>query len=197
MDRAAQGHHRAPAPGVSKCVPRYGRDDVEFQLRCQRALLRSLDEGWVLKIPLDRGVHELVLQDMGPQASAVGVQRCPDSASSLPDVVCAPSDSHRASARSGDAMETESDSDESSFSSDAESSASVDSLSEETPEPVAGPWLLNIRSGVFHKSLCSKGGLLVLAYRPQSEVHGGFELREVNSLFQGFSACRHSGCFSK
>ena len=61
VDREAQGHHLSPRDGVSRCVPRYGRDDIEPELRCQRSLLRALDEGWVPRIPLARGIHELKL----------------------------------------------------------------------------------------------------------------------------------------
>ena len=54
-------HYRSPGAAVSRCVPRYGRDDIEPQLRCQRSLLRALDEGWVPRIPLARGLHEFKL----------------------------------------------------------------------------------------------------------------------------------------
>ena len=51
-DRGAQGHHRCPAPGVSKCVPRYGRDDI-------------VDKHWAPNVPLDRGHHFLQLDAKG------------------------------------------------------------------------------------------------------------------------------------
>ena len=69
-DKAAQGHHRCPAAGISRCVPKYGRDDVVPQLRCQERLLVALDKGWMPKIPLDRGVHELELQLRAPSPAA-------------------------------------------------------------------------------------------------------------------------------
>ena len=46
---------RCPAPGVSRCVPRYGRDDVELQLRCQRQVVDAIDREWVPYVPVDRG----------------------------------------------------------------------------------------------------------------------------------------------
>ena len=38
-DREAQGHHRSM--GLSGCVAKYSRDDIEPQLRCQRAVARA------------------------------------------------------------------------------------------------------------------------------------------------------------
>ena len=217
VDRAAQGHHRSPGAGVSRCVPRYGRDDIEPQLRCQRSLLRALDEGWVPRIPLARGLHELRL---GAPAVNVGFSLGP---APLPAVI--PSivedgevvDSHPVTsnpirpslslpkndilpvapsdlAESGDDTEAESESDESCFPSDAESVASADSLADLPRDLPVGPWLLNIRSGVFHKTISKSKGSYAMACRPQVAMHDGLELRKTNPRFEGFSACRHSGC---
>ena len=53
-DREAQGHHRSK--GVSGCVAKYSRNDIAPQLRCQRAVLRAVQCGWIPGTPLDRGV---------------------------------------------------------------------------------------------------------------------------------------------
>ena len=94
--------------------------------------------------------------------------------------------------------ESESDA-ESAFSSDshADSVASRDSLdgAAAVEQCFSGPWLLNIRSGVFHKSIRSvKENSHLLACRPQTELHDGYELRNSNPRFEGFCACRRSGC---
>ena len=91
--------------------------------------------------------------------------------------------------------ESESDA-ESAFSSDsdADSVASRDSLdgAAAVEQCFSGPWLLNIRSGVFHKSIRSvTENSHMLACRPQTELHDGYELRNSNPRFEGFSACRH------
>lgn len=56
-DREAQGHHRSM--GLSGCVAKYSRDDIEPQLRCQRAVVRAVEAGWIPGTPLDRGVSSM------------------------------------------------------------------------------------------------------------------------------------------
>ena len=75
--------------------------------------------------------------------------------------------------------ESESDA-ESAFSSDsdADSVASRDSLdgAAAVEQCFSGPWLLNTRSGVFHKSIRSvKENSHMLACRPQTELHDGYD----------------------
>ena len=56
-DREAQGRHRSM--GLSGCVAKYSRDDIEPQLRCQRAVVRAVEAGWIPGTPLDRGVSSM------------------------------------------------------------------------------------------------------------------------------------------
>ena len=56
-DREAQGHHRSM--GLSGCVAKYSRDDIEPQLRCQRAVVRAVEAGWIPGTLLDRGVSSM------------------------------------------------------------------------------------------------------------------------------------------
>ena len=69
LDRAAQGHHRCA--GISGCVPKYGRNDIGPQLRCQRAILTAVDSGWKPGVPLDRGLSFLVADQQPKDDSAV------------------------------------------------------------------------------------------------------------------------------
>ena len=103
----------------------------------------------------------------------------------------APSD---LAASAGDDTEAESESDESSFPSDAEPVASADSLADLLRGLPTGHWLLNIRSGVLHRSIRNSKGSYAMACRPQVAMRDGLGLRETNPRFEGFSACRRSGC---
>ena len=163
-DRGAQGHHRYPAPGVSKCVPRYGRDDIEPQLRCQRQVLDAVDRRWVPNVPVDRGLHFLQLETTC-SAPATPVVPPPVTQEALSPVVAANlTDSLEVESDAPTEPESESDAD-STFSSDAsavESVASTDSLEGAGASEISfsGPWLLNIRSGKISQgqSQC-EGGL--------------------------------------
>ena len=92
---------------------------------------------------------------------------------------------------------------ETAFSSDSSDSgavqsvASADSLKGEgaSEHCFSGPWLLNIRSGIFHKAIRNvQEDSHMLACRPQTGLHDGYELRRRNPRSEGFCACRHSGC---
>ena len=96
---------------------------------------------------------------------------------------------------------------------DASTCASDDAVeleSEEEPaemEPFAGPWLVNVVSGWYHKAVCleatvpSDCGVLWEGKRwgrmcrSQARCQATYEVADVNPFFKGFSACRHAGCF--
>ena len=195
-DRGAQGHHRCPAL-VSASVPRYGRDDVEPQLRCQ--VVDAIDREWVPYVPVDRGLHFLQLEATcsAPATPVIPSPLSQDAhspvvAKNLRDLLEVNSDAP---------TEPESESEaESAFSSDCsdagavESVASAGSLEGEgaSEHCFSGPWLLNIRSSIFHKAIRNvQEDSHMLACRP---LHDGYELRRRNPRFEGFCACRHSGC---
>ena len=59
--RAAQGHHRVR--NSSGCVEKYRRDDVLPALRCQRSIVRAVQNGWVPCTALARGLVAVQEQD--------------------------------------------------------------------------------------------------------------------------------------
>ena len=60
----------------------------------------------------------------------------------------------------------------------------------------AGPWVLNMWSGIAHKACrFSDGEVGVhLACRPGAILHAGYEERWVNPTLEGFRACQHRAC---
>ncbi|CAE7216718.1 unnamed protein product [Symbiodinium natans] len=177
-DRSAQGHHKEP--GVSECVPKYGRNDTLPQLRCQKIVLDKLVTGWRPMVPVDRGVGGQVVlpADEGALSPAGSVTESEsehedgevdDSGSSVcpSDILC--------------------DQD-----SDAGSWDACDSV---------GPWIINGATGWFHLAVATEsGGLLVddtrwgLACRPRAVLQTSCFLVRDDPALQCYVCCGHSAC---
>ena len=135
--RAAQGHHRLKL--VNNSVVKYRRDDVLPALHCQCVILQRISQGWVPYTPLCRGAEPV--QERAP--TLVGKD--------FPSVT-------------SDTEDSGSDGGSSSSSSSADGNGDFDRgasslLSEDLSVDFEGPWLLNLRSGWFHKTLevCEDG----------------------------------------
>ena len=174
-DREAQGHHRSK--GVSGCVAKYSRNDIAPQLRCQRAVLRAVQCGWIPGTPLDRGVLSMQSGVGSGVDSATDESGESDEEGELREV-CSElgSDSDRPV---GCSDEEESDLD-----------LDLDDMGH-AAATYAGPWLVNYISGVAHKAV---NGGLCLACRPVAQLHNSYEKWDSNPLLMGFRACLHSGC---
>eukprot|EP00435_Cladocopium_sp_Y103_P040993 s2142_g11.t1 len=121
-ERAAQGHHRSR--NVSSCVAKYGRDDVQPQIRCQRGILAAVHQGWVPFVPVDRGTKVL-----GEDRGALVSSRSADADSLDSDVESCGSCDTDVSNASG-----------------CSEDAPVSGYS-------VGPWILNCVSGWAHKAV--------------------------------------------
>ena len=174
-DREAQGHHRSK--GVSGCVAKYSRNDIAPQLRCQRAVLRAVQCGWIPGAPLDRGVLSMQ-SGVGSGADSTTDESGESDEEGELREVCS---------------ESGSDSDRPVGCSDEEES-DLDLDLDDTGHAAAtyaGPWLVNYISGVAHKAV---NGGLCMACRPAAQLHNSYEKWDSNPLLMGFRACLHSGC---
>ena len=177
--RAAQGHHRLPNP----CVKKYGRDDVWPQLLCQAKILKRVRNGWCPHVPLNRGLNAWpVAEDTAVLASLRKESDHTDSESE-----------DEAQGRSAQLKDSSSDS------YTGESDESVESVETE----YMGPWLLNARTGWYHRTLkveTHEGrdeSQWCLACRPSTVLSAWYELRDMDPGLKGFQPCGHWGCFPK
>ena len=192
-DSAAQGHHREP--GV-KCVPKYGRDDVLPQLRCQSAVLDKLHGGWVPLVPLRRGtVH---LESEMVSACEGGAARSGYSADCVEDGEMEILPTSRAESES---EQDESAAEDASMGSDCASDAGSSCDNGEDVSDFGGPWVLNDYTGWCHKAIRVESGRLSwqnnfwgLACRPKAKLLAHFRVVDPDPCLQGYSCCGHSGC---
>lgn len=176
-ERAAQGHHKIP--GASGCVQKYGRDDIFPQISCQKRILRAVQSGWEPGVPLQRGL----MTALNPPAA--------DDVDD--DVTECSSDDESCSAQIDDTISCSSLAD-----SDGDSVEDFcdDTIADAAVVEDAGPWVLNMWSGIAHKACrFSDGEVGVhLACRPGAILHAGYEERWVNPTLEGFRACQHRAC---
>ena len=176
-ERAAQGHHKIP--GASGCVQKYGRDDIFPQISCQKRILRAVQSGWEPGVPLQRGL----MTALNPPAAD-------DVDDDVPE--CS-SDDESCSAQIDDTISCSSLAD-----SDGDSVEDFcdDTIADAAVVEDAGPWVLNMWSGIAHKACrFSDGEVGVhLACRPGAILHAGYEERWVNPTLEGFRACQHRAC---
>ena len=169
VERAAQGHHKCAL--VPKCVPKYGRDDLVPQIRCQQHVIQALVSGWEEKSLASRTAQS-VTDDSEDDAAllAEGVQ----------DVK----------------QEVLGSADESGLdSSSSEEEQDPVNGGEDSPKTVGTPstgWALNTLTGVAH--LAADRESLALACRPKLELNGNYQHWSSNPLVLGFAPCQHSGC---
>ena len=181
--RACQGHHACHEAG--KSVRKHSRDDVLPQLDCQRKVLRHIAAGWVPVTALQRGVArtaaDLDWNDVGQAESA------------CVDVVGQAADEGEVAQEATD-PESDSGSSRASASSEEDWCGSEDEAEE---LEFTGPWLLNAKSGWYHKTavVSSEPCVRHLACRPQMVLRAGYVLHLENPCGRGFSACQHVGCW--
>ena len=130
--RAKQGHHVLPT--MSKAVPKYGRDDIVGQIRCQREVLAEIHKGWIPCTPLNRGLQSL-----------------PEKLDTSPTPAC------------DEASDTEPESDSEEVLASSQSDSGSEDSEEESPIiAFDGPWMMNIATGWYHKAIhditCTCGG---------------------------------------
>ena len=172
-DRAAQGHHSVRL--LSNCISKYGRDDIEPQLRCQRAVVSALSGGWAPEIPLKRGLEKL---DWRPRESMEPSDQS-DTDISEPENEGAAEWNEASSCASSDGGQAE----------------TTDNEEEGYCSAFAGPWVLNCMSGVAHKASASQNSNgLAIACRPNAELHNAYEKWDSNPSLVGFRPCSHAGC---
>ena len=191
-ERAAQGHHRLR--NSSGCVEKYRRDDVLPALRCQRSVIKAVRAGWVPCTALARGIVAVPEKDPG----ALLVQRCePGEMESDTETEDEDDGSDASSMLAADCDELDTDS----VQSDALSAAS-DAENEVLLE--AGPWILNLVSGWYHRAVrrepstraaASEEAQYGKACRPGGELGDRYEVRTKDPGMEGFSPCHHSACF--
>ena len=173
-DRSHQGHHRSV--NLSGCVAKYSRDDVTPQLRCQRAVVRAVESGWIPGTPLDRGVSAIMSGSAGCNSPTEMSEEDGELSDSSSEVI-SDSDAESSSCCSVDSASP----DAGSICADVEAAT------------VIGPWLVNYVSGVVHRAVRHDGGVHP-ACRPAAKLHSGYEEWTSNPLLLGFRACLHSGC---
>ena len=185
--RAAQGHHRVR--NSSGCVEKYRRDDVLPALRCQRSIVRAVQNGWVPCTALARGL--VAVQEQDPRELLLAGH-------------CELDSDTEAEAESDDPdLDGLDASDADSVQSDA---LSVASEPEGDVLDYQGPWILNVATGWFHRSVqCESadsscmlqydGRIIGKACRPSSALGDHYEVRLLDPGLDGFCACRHGACF--
>ena len=171
------------------CVKKYGRDDVNPQLKCQRRILRAIGSGWRPVTPLNRGVS-------GLEEDAEFLDTCLQRAGhGLAEPDCTESESEQ-SADEGVPQHEEADE----CDSDQDDGCAEPELCVEDQ----GPWILNALSGVFHKAVKLPLGVPGLewsnatwgrACRPKDKLSGHNSLTHADPFLEGFQPCGHSGCF--
>ena len=167
--RAAQGHHRVR--NSSGCVEKYRRDDVLAALRCQRSIVRAVQNGWVPCTALARGL--VAVQEQDPRELLLAGH-------------CELESDTEAEAESDDPdLDGLDASDADSVQSDA---LSVASEPEGDVLDYQGPWILNVATGWFHRSVqCESadsscmlqydGRIIGKACRPSSALGDHYEVR--------------------
>ena len=154
---------------MSKAVPKYGRDDIVGQVRCQREVLAEIHKGWIPCTPLNRGLQSL-----------------PENLETSPTPAC------------DEAIDTEPESEgEEALASSQSGSGSEESEEESPIIALDGPWMISIATGWYHKAIHDiTGKSWRPACRALSNAKAKFELRETNPCFQGWTPCAHSACKS-
>ena len=91
--------------------------------------------------------------------------------------------------------------------SDGDDSVQSDALSvvsdlEDGPVADSGPWILNVMSGWYHRTVQRNPSAAMsaeLAYgkacRPSGVLGDRYEVRTLDPGLEGYCACRHSACF--
>ena len=173
--RAAQGHHRLVT--MTNSVVKYRRDDILPALKCQRTILQQIAQGWAPYTPCCRGADPV--QEKRPRLvghEALATER----------------DSDAESETSGSCFSVFTDADDE-FMSDA-SSLAPDGF----PSDEHGPWILNVRSGWFHKAMENEvddrgvwlgDRQLVLAGRPALCLSASYEARDTDPELEGYAEC--------
>ena len=185
VERAAQGHHKCAL--IPKCVPKYGRDDLVPQIRCQQHVLEAVARGWEPVVPLKRGLVELPMVQGNSVAPRTAESVTAGSDDDDTWMIEGAHDMKQEGFGSTDDSGVDSSSSE-------EEQASVNGGTE-SPRialtPAAG-WILNTVTGVAHIAADREG--LALACRPQLELSGNYQHWSSNPSVLGFAACQHSGC---
>lgn len=164
-------------------VQKNGWDDVWPQLLCKTKILKNVTNGWCPHVPLNRGLSAWSITE---DAAALASLR-----------------------KESDHTDSESEEEGESRSAQFEHSSS-DSYADESdesavPEPTqyAGPWLLNSRTGRYHRTVHmnteehAEEGHWCLACRPGTVVSDWYDLRDTDPGLKGFQLCGHWGCFPK
>ena len=185
VERAAQGHHKCAL--VPKCVPKYGRDDLVPQIRCQQHVIQALVSGWEPVVPLKRGLVELPIQQGKSLACCTAESVTDDSEDDAALLAEGVQDLKQEVLGSADESGLDS-------SSSDEEQDPVNG-GEDSPKTVGTPsngWVLNTVTGVAH--LAADRESLALACRPKLELNGNYQHWSSNPLVLGFAPCQHSGC---
>ena len=108
-------------PTMSKAVPKYGRDDIVGQIRCQREVLAAIHKGWIPCTALNHG-----LQSLPEKLDTSPTPTCDEASDTEPE-------------SEGEEVLTSSQSD----------SGSEDSEEESPIIAFDGPWMINIATGFY------------------------------------------------
>ena len=193
--RASQGHHRYTS--VSGAVQKYGRDDVIGQIKFQQLVWGAVSGGWIPGIPLHRGVTRL---------DAFDSLRVPCNNKAEPAIgATAPNDMVPGSDTGPEEEEEEvagrnlvAPEDVAAWSDGEDSAAPSDGSGDDADEEVSsfsGPWLLNTKTGWFHRAVqLGDDDQWCLACRPRAVLQEHYILHETDPRFDGWTACGHSGC---
>ena len=185
VERVAQGHHKCAL--VPKCVPKYGRDDLVPQIRCQQHVIQALVNGWEPVVPLKRGLVELPIQQGTSLASRTAESVTDDSADDAALLAEGVQDVKQEVLGSADESGLDSSS--------CDEEQDPVNGGEDSPKTVGTPsngWVLNTVTGVAH--LAADRESLALACRPKLELNGNYQHWSSNPLVLGFAPCQHSGC---
>ena len=194
--RASQGHHRYTS--VSGAVQKYGRDDVIGQIKVQQLVWGAVSGGWIPGIPLHRGVTRL---------DALDSLRVPCNNKAEPAIgAIAPNDMVPGSDTEPEEEEEEEEAgrnlvapeDVAAWSDGEDSAAPSDGSGDDADEEVSsfsGPWLLNTKTGWFHRAVqLGDDDQWCLACRPRAVLQEHYILHETDPRFDCWTACGHSGC---